>query len=488
MSEEFAYAEPMVEVADTTSDDMFELAPVSLWLEDYSALRQLFDRWRSQGVTDLRDKLTDRPDLVAEGAACIKVLRVNRRTLDLYGAADLDDLISHLSVILSGEMYLAHAEELVALWDGKTFVSTRSVNYTLSGERLDILLSLTVLPGYEDTWSRVMVAIEDVTDRVRAERSLAASEQYARGLFQYSPVSLWVEDYRAVKRLLDEVRAAGVTDFRTFIDVHPEFVERCMQEIRVLDVNEQTLSLFGASDRDHLLRNLNLVFRDDMHHSFADQLIDFWSGVLFQQRETVNYSLTGDRLDVYLQFAIFPGHEGDWDLALVSLTDISARKKAEAYLEYLGKHDTLTTLRNRSYFNDEIDRLGRRGPWPVSLIALDLNGLKAVNDESGHAAGDALLRRAGEVLAKAVDVGQCAARIGGDEFCVLMPAGDEAEAEAMVTRIGQLIELNNQYYGAPRLEFAIGTATCVRGGNLESALHEADTAMYADKRRRYGPE
>jgi diguanylate cyclase (GGDEF)-like protein len=465
--------------ADTASDDMFELAPVSLWLEDWSALHDLFDRWRSEGVTDLRAHFDEHPEHVAEGAERIKVLRVNRRTLELFGAADLDDLVEHLPVILSGDMYVGHADELLALWDGQTTFSAPTVNYTLSGERVDVLLNLTILPGHEDTWSRVMVSIEDVTDRVRAERSLIESEQYAIGLFQHSPVSLWVEDLHSLKRLLDEVR--------TFIDVHPEFVERCIQEIRVIDVNRQTLTLFGANDRDHLLRNLGLVFRDDMHQHFAEQLIDLWAGVLFQQRETVNYSLSGERVDVYLQFSVFPGHEDDWDLVLISLTDISARKKAEAYLEYLGKHDTLTTLRNRSYFNDEMDRLSRRGPWPVSIVALDLNGLKAVNDESGHAAGDALLRRAGEVLAKAIDTGECAARIGGDEFCLLLPATDEDGSDSMVSRVRDLIELNNGYYGAPVLDFSIGANTCHRGENLETSLQLADKAMYLDKRRHYGP-
>jgi len=474
--------------SDATSDDMFELAPVSLWLEDYSAVRDLLAQRAKEGVTDMRAHLTDHPDRVAECAARIKVLRVNRRTLELFGARDLEDLEAHLPVIFSRDMYQAHADELASLWEGKTSIATRTVNYTSSGDRLDVLLHMTVLPGNEKTWSRLMVSIEDISDRARAERALSLSEQYARGLFQYSPVSLWVEDYRSVKRLLDEVRAAGVTDFRTFIDVHPEFVERCMQEIRVIDVNRQTLVLFGANDRDHLLRNLGLIFRDDMHQSFAEQLVDFWSGMLFQQRETVNYSLSGERVDVYLQFSVFPGHEEEWDLALVSLTDISARKKAEAYLEYLGKHDTLTTLRNRSYFNDELERLTRRGPWPVSVVALDLNGLKAINDERGHAAGDALLRRAGEVLAKAVDSGECAARIGGDEFCLLLPAVDEDGAEAMTARVRDLIELNNQYYGDPRLDFAIGSATCHRGESLETTLHLADKSMYVDKRRRYGPD
>ena len=86
---------------------------------------------------------------------------------------------------------------------------------------------------------------------------------------------------------------------------------------------------------------------------------------------------------------MLPGHERDWSLVQVALTDITARKKAEAYLEYLGTHDVLTKLYNRSFYVDELNRLERKGPHPVTIIMADLNGLKAANDELGHAAGDA---------------------------------------------------------------------------------------------------
>ncbi len=319
----------------------------------------------------------------------------------------------------------------------------------------------------------------------KAREALERSERYARGLFEHSPVSLWVEDFGTIRRLIDEVREIGVTDFRTFVDVHPEFVERCMQEIVVLDVNRQTLEMFGAPDRETLLRRLPDVFRDDMRPHFAEQLIDLWNGKLFQRREVVNYALDGSPLNVYLQFSVLPGHEHDWRLVLVSLTDITARKKAEAYLEFLGKHDSLTKLRNRSFFNDELQRLERRGPWPVTVLVLDLNGLKAVNDSDGHAAGDELLRRAGEVLAKAVDRPMCAARIGGDEFAILMPAADERAGQQMLQRIGELAELNSQYHGSHPLSFSIGVASCASGERLEAALHQADQRMYASKKRYY---
>src|SRR5215213_5849519 len=115
---------------------------------------------------------------------------------------------------------------------------------------------------------RVLIAIEDVTERECARHRLAISEKYARGLFEHSPVSLWVEDFSSVKRLMDDVRDNGISDLRIFTDVHPEFIERCMSEIRVIDVNQHTLELFSAPDKQTLLRCLRDVFRDDMRSHF----------------------------------------------------------------------------------------------------------------------------------------------------------------------------------------------------------------------------
>jgi len=468
-------------------EDMFELAPVSLWLEDYSALKRLFERWRAEGVQDLRAHLLADRTRVAECSRCLQVLRVNRRTLQLYGATSLQELVDHLHEVFRGEMFESLVSEMVQLWNGQLQFHSEAVNYSLGGKRLAILLRATVLPGHEHDWSRVLVAIEDISERRRAEQALRASESYAKGLFEHSPVSLWVEDFSTIRTLMDEVRGRGIDDFRVFIDVHPEFVERCMQEIRVIDVNQQTLALLRAPDKAALLARLNEVFRDEMRPHFAEQLVDLWNGKLFQQREVVNYALDGERVHVFLQFSVLPGHEQRWDQVLVSLTDITARKKAEAYLEYLGKHDVLTGLRNRAFFNEELARLERKGPWPVSAVVIDLNGLKAANDEGGHAAGDALLRRVGEVLGKLEDpAGRVtASRIGGDEFALLLPGADAKQAEAVLEQLRELLALNNQFHGGKPITLAIGSAQAQAGERLERAVQRADEAMYAEKRAFY---
>jgi diguanylate cyclase (GGDEF)-like protein len=471
--------------AAATGGGIFDLAPVSLWLEDYSGVKAVLEAWRQDGVSSLREHLTGHPERVKECSSRIRLLQVNRKTLSLFGAKDFDDLVANLGRVFRDDMLTSHIEELAQLWDGKTAFSSNAVNYTLAGDRLDIQLKATILPGHEHDWSRVLIAVEDVTDREDARRLLVGSENYARGLFEHSPVSLWAEDFSGVKKLIDEIRAQGITDLRVFTDVHEEFVQRCISEIRIIDVNQHTLDLFGAPDKDTLLRNLPAVMRDEMEPCFREQLIDLWDGKLFQQREVVNYTLDGSKLNLLLQFSVFPAHEHDWSLVQVALTDITARKKAEAYLEYLGSHDALTKLCNRSFFADELNRLERKGPWPVTIIMADLNGLKAANDELGHAAGDALLRRAGEVLNSLVDKPARAARIGGDEFALILPRVEPAEGEAMVKIILDLVAINNEFYTDLPLSLSMGIATSEPGERLEAVVKRADLAMLAAKREHY---
>ena len=464
---------------------MFELAPVSLWLEDFSALRQIFDRWRAEGVTNIRAHLAADPARARQCSASLKVLRVNRRTLDLFAAENQAVLEANLDRVFRDDMHDAVVNELAQLWVGQMEFSNQTVNYALDGRRLNVFIRARILPGHEGDWSRVLVSLEDTTAEVRSALQLQRSEQYARDLFEHSPVSLWVEDFSAVKNLLDGVRAQGIVDFKTFLAVHPEFVSRCMQEIRVIDVNQQTLRMLGASSKEMLLNNIGRVFRGEMHESFADQLVDLWEGKTVQQREVINYALSGDAVHIHMQFAVLADHLADWGLVLLSLVDITARKKAEAYLEYLGKHDVLTQLRNRAFYADELNRITRKGPWPLSVIAIDMNGLKGVNDEQGHAAGDSMLRRVGEVLAKAVDPHACAARTGGDEFTVLLPGMDERGAQAVQDRILSILELNNQFYPGQPISLAMGVAACLSGDQVDAAIHRADQAMYAEKLRYY---
>lgn len=115
--------------------------------------------------------------------------------------------------------------------------------------------------------------------------------------------------------------------------------------------------------------------------------------------------------------------------------DITRRKANEKALLYLSNHDHLTALYNRRFFEEELRRLDTKANLPLSVIMGDINGLKLVNDSFGHQAGDALLKKAAKIISKVCRAGDVVARIGGDEFVVVLPRTTVIEAEQITNRM-----------------------------------------------------
>ena len=464
----------------------FELSPIAMWLEDFSEVKKQFDLWRSQGVEDLLGFLQQDESRILECARKIKLLKVNSKTLELYQAKDFEHLYQNLDLIFKEDMSKTHIKELLALWNGETHFSNSAVNYTLTGERLDIQLKGIVLPQHEHDLSLLLITTENITSYIEACRLEEKSRHLAEARFTYSPTSLWVEDFSRIKIKLDQLRDLGIEDFSTFLDVHGDFINDCIKDIIMIDVNQATLELFGAPTKDVLFKNLHKVFAQEMIPTFREQLIELWNGNIHHQREAVNYALDGSIRHVLLQFTVFPDYLDNWGMVQVALTDITARKKAEKYLEYLGKHDVLTKLYNRSFYTTEINRLQRNRQRPVSCIFMDMNSLKEINDRLGHDAGDSVLQRIGNVLNQLVQqTPYSACRIGGDEFVVLLPGADEAALQNCLQSLEELLLVDNQFYSSQPILLSIGSATNQEGESMEDMLKRADMAMYQNKRNYY---
>ena len=170
--------------------DLFDISPSSMWLEDYSELKILFDQWRAEGVRDIRSHLLADPERISQCSSRIRLLRVNARTLSLYGAQSFQELSNQLERVFRDDMHTAHIDELEQLWSGAGRFQSQTVNYTLDNRRLDLLLKGVVLPDHEESWDRVLVVIEDITKQESARRQVAVSEVYARRLFEKALVSL----------------------------------------------------------------------------------------------------------------------------------------------------------------------------------------------------------------------------------------------------------------------------------------------------------
>jgi diguanylate cyclase (GGDEF)-like protein/PAS domain S-box-containing protein len=168
-------------------------------------------------------------------------------------------------------------------------------------------------------------------------------------------------------------------------------------------------------------------------------------------------------------------------------TDISARKEAESRLWAQSRHDSLTGLPNRRLLQERFEQLCRADPAasPVmALLLVDLDGFKAVNDIHGHAAGDALLQAVAQRLRGRVGPDDIVARMGGDEFAVLLtrPAG-ESEALDLAARLAQVLR-EPVRHGEVELRAggSIGVAMWPHSGlSLSEVLRDADQALYAVK-------
>jgi diguanylate cyclase (GGDEF)-like protein/PAS domain S-box-containing protein len=162
-------------------------------------------------------------------------------------------------------------------------------------------------------------------------------------------------------------------------------------------------------------------------------------------------------------------------------TDITERKRAEDKLRYMSIHDSLTGLYNRGYFEEEMSRLERGRQYPLGVVMVDIDDLKAINDSLGHEAGDELLRRSAAVLKKTFRADDVVARIGGDEFAVLLPRADAIVIEQALKRLRAEVEFHNEKSLNGELHLSLGAATVEFGDSLSDALKVADSEMYQEK-------
>ena len=179
--------------------------------------------------------------------------------------------------------------------------------------------------------------IIDITERKAAEEALHESRAHYQQLFESSPISLWEEDFSQVKQSIDELKAAGITDFRRYFDENPKEVVRFAGMVIVQDVNNATLHLLEAHDRDELRANLQKLLTDESENVLREKLITLAQGGLRYTGETSYKTLSGKKISTLFQMAVAPGSEETLDRIIVSLMDITDRKRAEATVQEVNK-------------------------------------------------------------------------------------------------------------------------------------------------------
>ncbi len=294
--------------------------------------------------------------------------------------------------------------------------------------------------------------------------------------------------------------------------------ERALAIIR--EITEKKLAeknLQASEERYRLLvDNANeaiIVAQDGMHKFLNPMAVDFYAYPESELRTTPfieyihpddremvwgRYSkrMAGEVLQDKYNFRIIAGDGSikwaeirsvqiEWEgrpAALNLISDVTESKRYEDRLKYLSLHDQLTGLYNRAFFDGEMDRLCGSREYPITVISIDLDGLKLINDTMGHEKGDALLKVCAEILKQTLRRSDILARIGGDEFVAILPRSGGEIGEEVGRRIQEKVFLYNSEHPELPLGLSFGIATAENDSEpLVKILKKSDDRMYRDK-------
>jgi diguanylate cyclase (GGDEF)-like protein/PAS domain S-box-containing protein/putative nucleotidyltransferase with HDIG domain len=244
---------------------------------------------------------------------------------------------------------------------------------------------------------------------------------------------------------------------------------------------------------NHAFEQLSGVKREELIGKRVDQLKEVVENEVLmhyiletvdgESRSNVEIPIThqsGESRAVLWSSAVIRDSEGKNTATIVQGTDITERKEADEKNLYLSYHDHLTDLYNRRYFEYRLSQLNEDRYLPLTIVMGDVNGLKLINDSFGHEAGDEILKKAAYVIKKGCRENDVVARIGGDEFGIILTKADEESAEKIVRRFkdeAQAVDFDNKL-----LSISFGYSTLhQRNKKIEEVMMEAENYMYRRK-------
>jgi len=279
--------------------ELFTQLPVAIWVEDFSAVKKRLDELREICGNNPLDYFRDHPEVVRECAGLVKIVEVNDKVLEIYGASSRNDLLTRLDQVFTDESFENFAENLARVLSGETQICTHAPNRTLDGRIIQVELRIILPDAYLHTWGKIFVVTLDVTRQFQAEQALKLSEERFRLLYRNAPLP-----YQSLD-------AAG-----RFIDVNPAFEE--MLGYRREELIGTRITKLLTAESQKLLRERFCTFLDD--GSVKD--------LEFTMRRK-----DGTLIDVMVKGRIGYDLEGRFKQTHCLLTNITEQKKAQTELK-----------------------------------------------------------------------------------------------------------------------------------------------------------
>jgi diguanylate cyclase (GGDEF)-like protein/hemerythrin-like metal-binding protein/PAS domain S-box-containing protein len=432
---------------------LYHHAPVAMREEDWSVVRRELDQLRASGIGDVPAYLRQRPDELPRFAALVGIRDINDAAIRQAGATSRVELHHAGGHFFTKASLPGFARQLAAVAAGELSCECESPFIRLNGALRQMAISLFVMPGHEQTLEQVIVTTRDITDRRQREEELRLAatvlESVDEGVMETEPPA------------------------NNIVAVNPAFTQ-----------------LTGYSPAEVIGRNPRMLSSGDHPRGFYRsmwetlRIIGSWKGEIHNRRKN------GEKYIEWLSIKCVRDNHGQITHYVAAFSDITERKKSEERISHLALHDVLTDLPNRALFADRLEQAfanARRGKSPDRLLALmfcDLDKFKLINDMHGHAVGDMMLKEAARRMQDCVRGSDTVARIGGDEFVVLLPSiATEQEALQVAEKIR--LALCEPYALAGQslpMSSTIGIAISPQHGDDAVLLsRHADDAMYCAK-------
>ncbi|HEY9288048.1 MAG TPA: PAS domain S-box protein [Candidatus Dormibacteraeota bacterium] len=424
-------------------------------------LRDLSERNRQQA--ELRARELSYQKLVEtahEGISIVdaddRIIFVNQRFAELigYGAEELmgrspNDLYFSPAGVSERMQHRQRLREGIK--------EVRQVMYRRrDGSPLWVLVASTPIMDDGGALTKTLAMVTDITDRVKAEEDLRASERLFRSLFNESPAG----------QILSS------------------------SDRRIVAVNRAFCEMTGYTQGEILERGWPAITPPDDQTGIFASFERLWSGELDNMQMERRYlRKDGSVMWGHVSVARVADDQGRARYVIDQVQDISERIEAQRTLEHQALHDALTGLPNRVLARDRLDQailLARRQHIRVALLIIDLDHFKEVNDSFGHQAGDQLLRQVGERFMAELRDTDTVARLGGDEFAIVLLSTDADSAGLVADKLLASLERPFVVEGqALDVGASIGIAIYPEhADNADSMMRRADIAMYVAKRSR----
>ncbi|GBD90328.1 oxygen sensor histidine kinase NreB [bacterium BMS3Abin04] len=186
--------EDYLKIEEARYRGLFEYAPISIWEEDFSGGKRFIDKLKEKGVTDFHQYFTDNYEELMKLLSLIKIIDVNTETVKMLKAESKQQILEGLGTIFLPESIDAFKRELTALAEGETEYSSETKQKNFKGEIQNIYVTTSIAPGFEDTWEKIFVTVNNITEQKKSEEIIKVSEANLRSLIEGRREAIWSLD------------------------------------------------------------------------------------------------------------------------------------------------------------------------------------------------------------------------------------------------------------------------------------------------------